>query len=643
MPTEEPLAHPEKPPGETAALVGTTIAGRYKVEKWLGEGGMGAVYLVQHTGIRKRLALKLLRPALSAIPAVLTRFEREAMAAAHLDHPNVAAAIDYGRTEDGRFYLALEYVEGQELRAALNKAQGPLPIARALFIARQIASALVRAHEVGIVHRDLKPENVMLVQREGHGDFVKVLDFGLAQVPQRITEEPSEEGGAEKASKLTKMGDIFGTPPYMAPEQTVGESTDGRTDLYALGIILYEMLAGVRPFTGKSILVLIQQHLSTPPPPICERAPTVKVPKEVEALVQRLLAKKPEERFQHPQELLAAIDRITATYQLVWPPGTPTWTGGSSAQESAVGKRISSISHAFTALRIRPATILALSKCEDTLLRLQRRLPGPMQRISRWLLIGGLIVAVVLPIGLLLRTRQDAEPAVPLSISKDPVVRQPPAEVTLAPQSAVDTASAQGSEALASLASRYPKDPQVRRVLLHSYSNQHRHVEAMRLIAELAMLDPSTGTDLEIVKSIVAALQSDAASVEAVAELLETGLGESGVDLLYDLTLKQTGARWKPRLNQSLSKPEVLAKASPAARVALELRAARRCEAKRDLLVRAEQEGDRRALVQIKSLTQTKGCGFLGLQDCWPCLRKTSALQDAIVALESRNNVQKQP
>lgn len=151
---QAPLPTAAEPSEPATSLVGTTVAGRYKVERLLGQGGMGAVYLVYHTGIRKRMALKVLRADVMRNPAVLARFEREAMAAAHFDHPNVAAAHDYGRLDEGSFFLVLEYVEGQELRAALEQEKGPLPLGRALFIARQLASALVRAHELGIVHRE---------------------------------------------------------------------------------------------------------------------------------------------------------------------------------------------------------------------------------------------------------------------------------------------------------------------------------------------------------------------------------------------------------------------------------------------------------------------------------------------------------
>ena len=158
----------------------------------------------------------------------------------------------------------------------------------------------------------------------------------------------------------------------------------------------------------------------------------------------------------------------------------------------------------------------------------------------------------------------------------------------------------------------------------------------MRTIAKLALADPNVGRDPEIAQALVTALQGDNESAKAATQLLERDLGAAGVELLYDLTLKQTGASWKPRLNQSLTKPQVLAKATPELRVALELRTAKRCEAKRQLLPRAQSQGDGRALSQLRSLTQTRGCGFLGLKDCWACLRKGPALAQAIASLEAR-------
>src|SRR5580692_9418288 len=190
-------------PGPTD-LIGQVLSGRYRINRLLGEGGMGAVYEAEHMHMRKRMAVKVLHQEMSHLPEVVARFEREAMAAAHIDHPNVAAATDFGKLEDGSFFLVLEYVEGRSLREAI--AEGRLELGRALSIARQMASALGRAHSIGIVHRDLKPENIMLVARDGEADFVKVLDFGIAKVPVgELGTQPAAPGQA-----LTQLGMVYG-------------------------------------------------------------------------------------------------------------------------------------------------------------------------------------------------------------------------------------------------------------------------------------------------------------------------------------------------------------------------------------------------------------------------------------------------
>src|SRR5881394_3105684 len=193
-------------PGGPASLVGTVLSGRYRIDKLLGEGGMGAVYRAEHAHMRKRFAVKVLHSEMSRLPEVVARFEREAMAAAHIEHPNVAAATDFGELDDGAFFLVLEYVEGTSLRDLIAK--GPLSVERALHIAYQIGSALARAHSLGIVHRDLKPENVMLVEREGDPNFVKVLDFGIAKVPvgEFKSERPPTEGAPVV---LTQLGMVY--------------------------------------------------------------------------------------------------------------------------------------------------------------------------------------------------------------------------------------------------------------------------------------------------------------------------------------------------------------------------------------------------------------------------------------------------
>ena len=280
---------------------GAIISGRYRIEGVLGSGGMGTVYLAQHTHMRKRVALKMLHAETSQVPELVARFEREAVAMSRAEHPNIATATDFGRAENGAFFLVLEYIEGYSLREALKT--GPMEVRRVAHIARQIISALERSHELGIIHRDLKPENIMLVPRQGDVDYVKILDFGLA----KLAPETLEVEGESPGQAITRHGSVFGTPRYMAPEQCVGEDVDGRADLYALGLILYEALTGLHPFNEREPRKMIRHHLFTPIPPMKTRAPAVTVPPSIDALVMRLLEKPRGKRYASATELLAAL------------------------------------------------------------------------------------------------------------------------------------------------------------------------------------------------------------------------------------------------------------------------------------------------------------------------------------------------
>jgi serine/threonine-protein kinase len=286
--------------------VGTVLGERYRIDALIGEGGMGKVYAAEHVMMKKRLAVKVLHRELTSVPDVVARFEREAMAAANIEHPNVAAATDFGKLADGSVFLVLEFVQGRNLRDEM--ADGPLPVERALHIARQIAAGLGSAHLQGIVHRDLKPENVMLVEKAGDRDFVKVLDFGIAKVP--IDEVPTE--AKYKDQPITRAGMVFGTPEYMAPEQALGQTVDGRADLYALGVIVFELLAGMRPFASQSPVGILGQQLANPPPSFAARAPLVLVPPAVEQIVHRLLARDREQRYASAAEVVAALDVLLA-------------------------------------------------------------------------------------------------------------------------------------------------------------------------------------------------------------------------------------------------------------------------------------------------------------------------------------------
>jgi serine/threonine-protein kinase len=285
----------------TSLEPGTLLAERYRIESLLGEGGMGAVYRAEHVHMHKAVAIKVLHPSMTSSPEVLARFEREAVAAAKIDHPNVAHATDFGRLPDGSFYLVLEHVPGESLRDVVGR--GRLEPRRALGIARQIALAIGAAHAKGIVHRDLKPENVMLVQRDGAPDFVKVLDFGIAKV------EPTE--GDASARPLTRVGAVMGTPDYMPPEQALGQKVDLRADLYALGVILYELLAGRRPFEG-GVVTVMREHVTAPVPPLPEEI-LPNVDARAQGLIRELMAKSPESRPQSAEEVVARIDEILSS------------------------------------------------------------------------------------------------------------------------------------------------------------------------------------------------------------------------------------------------------------------------------------------------------------------------------------------
>ncbi|MEJ7728933.1 MAG: serine/threonine-protein kinase [Polyangiaceae bacterium] len=308
-------------------LLGQVISDRYRIDELIGEGGMGAVYSATHTHMRKRLAVKVLHPAMLGHREAVERFEREAIAGAHIEHPNVATATDFGKLEDGSHFLVLELLEGEDLRTVVGR--GPLGPERTVKVARQIGLALRAAHQLGIIHRDLKPENIMLVRRDRDSDVVKVLDFGIAKVP---VDDLAATRGSSSAAALTQMGMVYGTPEYMAPEQALGEEIDGRADLYALGVMMYEMLCGYRPFDADNRVVLLGLVATKRPPRLAERVPGTVVPREIEDIVMRLLDKDAKERFADADAFLEALEIaiLELDYSLSPTGGLPARLGSSA-------------------------------------------------------------------------------------------------------------------------------------------------------------------------------------------------------------------------------------------------------------------------------------------------------------------------
>jgi tRNA A-37 threonylcarbamoyl transferase component Bud32 len=321
------------------------VINNYVIKSLLGEGGMGAVYLAEHPFIGRRAAIKVLRRELAQDPALVERFMNEARAANAIRHPNIIDIIDVGRTPSGVPYLMMELLEGMSLAQRISEA-GRLEVAEALEIGAQTCAALTAAHAKGIVHRDLKPDNLFLVPDDARpgGMKVKVLDFGIAKL----------RGDLTNVSAKTQAGALMGTPPYMSPEQCRGltDDIDHRTDVYAMGIILYEMLCGAPPFVSPGWGDIVLAHLTKPPP--APRATNPGIPVEVEAAILRALTKDRSERFASMTELQAALRGaappvartpapVSAPATKPFPPATTTTfraaTGEVTAAERGAPKR----------------------------------------------------------------------------------------------------------------------------------------------------------------------------------------------------------------------------------------------------------------------------------------------------------------
>lgn len=285
-------------------MIGTILNDRWRILSELGRGGMGEVYLAEHIKLDRQEALKILMPQLATDPQFVSRFRREARAVNRLRHPNIISLYDFGQLPDGRFYLSLEYANGELVNRIIRK-HGAFDVPRALHVLGQLAYAVHHAHSRGVVHRDLKPGNLILV-----GDTLKVLDFGVAKI---VASDHAE------SVALSTGNVVYGTPKYMSPERATGVGNDPRSDLYALGCIGFELVVGAPPFVGPANDV-IRAHLSTPPPTASAVNPTGGIPPELDAVLLKCLAKNPDDRFQSAAEVFAALHKVPG-YPIAKPEG----------------------------------------------------------------------------------------------------------------------------------------------------------------------------------------------------------------------------------------------------------------------------------------------------------------------------------
>ena len=649
-------------------MIGSIIAGRYRVEARLGEGGMGAVYRVEHTHMRKKLALKVLHREMTSQPEIVARFEREAMAAAHIEHPNVACATDFGKLEDGTFFLVLEYVEGTSLRQLIDK--GPLDPGRSIHVATQILAGLRRAHEFGIVHRDLKPENVLLVDKDGDPDYVKVLDFGIARVPIG-----SLISGGDAGPSLTRAGMVYGTPEYMAPEQALGQPVDQRADLYALGVMMYEMLTGARPFDHESKVTLLGMQVTAPIPRMDLRAPDAHVPPSVEAIVGKLLEKEAQLRFADAKEFVDAVSAVSAQLVASGHLAGPLLTTGpmsgvrssfASVPKIANGSSASLPSFAG-APTVLPHSNLAVSEAiQDRARERERERAEAETRPKRAIEMRTVVAAggalgvvaialLVLVIAYIVKRGGANGPTTVTSatshgvsgeassVPDGPAAEGAPASfesLLVMARSSIDRGNfAVAVDALAPLEQKFPKNSDVHRLLEKAYAGEKNPVATMREAELWIESDPKAGEDLKLLEDVRNTALVGRDGSDAAFGLLEEKLGTAGIDILYDVAWLSSGQLYPAaarRARLSLQKPEVRALANQPLLILLDFRDAKSCEQKHELLGRARDDGDARLLAALKPYQAVTGCGFLHRRDCFPCMRRDHALGDAVAAIEGR-------
>lgn len=639
-------AREHSPESEMSGLLGTLVSERYQVNRLLGVGGMGAVFEAEHVHMKKLVALKVLHPRLLINPEVVARFEREAVAAGRLQHPGIVGATDFGRLKDGSFYLALEYVDGRSLADVLNH-EGAMDPERAVHVAIQVNSALCAAHSAGIVHRDLKPDNVMLVRTGDDEDFVKVLDFGIAKLTT----------GAGQKEGLTRAGLVFGTPEYMSPEQAMGHEADARSDLYGVGMLLYEMLAGKSPFHHDDVTAMLTAQITETPPLLPES-----VPEGLARLVYCLLEKSPENRPGSAEEL--AEDFVLLAEKMEWQLPIPRTSAGTRLELPG-----------FAGIARRPLGARALDSVRSFSMA---PVSVGRKRIPRWIplvaLLGGAALGIVATLygrqgsapsraptevsapvdaeeRLLARVRSGDRDAISelrkrvaaeqeelersgvlLPPSPGPSGQPQPNELPSheggherAPEAAAENATEQ--QRVLRQAARYL-------ALGRGYSVIKHSPAALKMYEHAVMLDPHLADEPELLMDVRTALGAHDA-VEEGLDFAMARLGAHGADLVYDVYLDHLGEAGMTavvaRAMKMVKSKELFDQASPSLQVALRLGEARVCADYRAILGDAAAHADDRSLLKLRALTTRRGCGTFGNKDCFVCLRQGNVPLDEAV------------
>jgi eukaryotic-like serine/threonine-protein kinase len=466
---------------------------------------MGCVYLAEHVSIRRPLALKLLHPEVGEIDEVTKRFEREAFAIGRVDHPNCVNVSDFGKLDDGTFYMVLELLNGALLFDLLERHER-LGWQRALHIGRHVLSALDYAHGAGIIHRDIKPENVILVEQDDDPDFAKILDFGIAKLLDDVRPE-TDTGPLTNDAKLTQHGVTIGTPTYIAPEQAYGHAIDGRADLYSLSVMLYEMIAGVPPFDADDVGTLLRMHVSAAVPSFSEVAPDVHAPETVEALIRHGLEKNPNDRVGSAKEYIDRIDAIV--------PRQPRGDSGLRQIPSIV---VDGVRDA-----IAPAVARAFSKRKSA-----------KHMVAAALLLVGLTVLLAFMFGSEGPDYLPTEPLLPLGQS----VHRP--EVETAAQMLSQGRPKEAASYLMGHGKEVREEPYAQMVLGHAQANAQRSIQSLMAYEKAVSSEPKLANDKLMRTNVELMLAKNApavvdAAIDFLGTLVSAANDGGAADQLVDL------------------------------------------------------------------------------------------------------------
>lgn len=606
-------------------LVGRVVGDRYRIEAVLAAHESGAVYRAQHLRLLTSMALKVLRPGAAA--ADVARLRREAVAGARVRHPNVVAVTDSGDLADGSLYVALEHVEGATLREV--SAGRPMEASRVVRIGRQLLAGLSAIHEQGIVHRDIEPQNVILSGPDR--DQARIIDFGRAKLdsaqpssaafgslpPDDLTRKPA----------LTSFGVVVGSIAYLPPEAALGSrDLDARADLYSLGVVLFELLAGKRPFDAEDSARLFIEQRDRTVPRIAERAPGVSVPEGLEKVLQRLLARDRDARYPSAEAALAALEAAVEETT-----AAPAMSPRTAALADLLDRG------QIVAREGRSLVWGGLRRARAALAR--TGIPGWAVAASAGPLV--LLVAVVwwLASG---TASAPAETSTPTSAQRLGEQQSGPVP-DVAPVAALSTTGdvdARAPRAEGDVdgidAAGWRKELQLA-VTAQNWSRASKAIEALAALDPVA-LDES-GVTAGVVSTAVAVESVGGEGADALYELLSARLGHRGLELLFEIMQRRGGTKGSKRAADALKTPAAQALATPALRVAFELQQAR-CEDKPALFARAAEEGDRRVLTSLRVLREAK-CPRRKKGPC--CFEHHPELARAIKRLRERLGVPTPP